>query len=435
MEQLAVWAERLEGFVRVGTLWFERGGEEWFEYDGSYLRRSDATPIYPSLPLEGGRIDSSATRAAFFSLGPEGRVGHEIRTVLRAGRDSVVPVLARLNHETVGALCFCSPDEAPAYGDPVFREVDGDFLKAFANEPEGLACRTMLESRLSLNGVVSKIGLARHGDSWLIPMGLEPTTHILKAGSSSFPNQMLNEAICMRCARACGFDDAAETSLVVTDNNEVLLVSKRFDRAETRERPAGLPGVMRLHQADFCQLMGISVDGLKYTPSDELVDGYNTSLAATISRESAERYGDRSYLFDAQVFNYLVGNCDNHLKNYSMTWRPDWGGKSVSPIYDVTCTTLYPDLSRDMGLGIGRHRRIDQIGVEDFRLLSRQLGVGEAQASQSLGELSESFGGALLLAARELEGEYGVAAMGLARSMLDDSAERIKVVSRAANQL
>ena len=139
MEQLAVWAEHLEGFVRVGTLWSERDAEEWFEYDGSYLRRSDATPIYPSLPLEGGRIDSSATRAAFFSLGPEGRVGHEIRTVLRAGRDSVAPVLARLNHETVGALCFCSPDEAPAYDDPVFREVDGDFLKAFAVEPEGLA--------------------------------------------------------------------------------------------------------------------------------------------------------------------------------------------------------------------------------------------------------------------------------------------------------
>ena len=177
-------------------------------------------------------------------------------------------------------------------------------------------------------------------------MGLEPTTHILKAGSPSFPNQMLNEAICMRCARACGFDDAAEASLVVADNNEVLLVSKRFDRTKTRERPAGLPGVMRLHQADFCQLMGISADGLKYTPSDELVGGYNTSLAATVSRESSQRYGDRSYIFDAQVFNYLVGNCDNHLKNYSMTWRPDWGGKSVSPIYEVTCTTLHPDLSR-----------------------------------------------------------------------------------------
>lgn len=435
MEQLAVWAERLEGFVRIGTLWFERDAEEWFEYDESYLQRSDATPIYPPLPLGDGRFDPSTTRAAFFSLGPEGRVGHEIRTTLRAGRDSVLPVLARLNHETVGALCFCAPEEVPTYGDPAFRAVDDDFLKAFANEPERLAYHTMLESRLSLNGAVSKIGLVRRGDSWLMPMGLEPTTHILKAGSSSFPNQMLNEAICMRCARACGFDDAAETSLVVADNNKVLLVSKRFDRAETRERPAGLPDVMRLHQADFCQLMGISVDGLKYTSSDELVDGYNTSLAATISRESSERYGDRSYVFDAQVFNYLVGNCDNHLKNYSMTWQPDWGGKSVSPIYDVTCTTLYTDLSRDMGLGIGRHRRIDQIDVDDFRLLSRQLGVGEAQARQSLGELSESFGSALLLAARELEGEYGVATLGLAKRMLDDSAERLKVVSCAAKQL
>lgn len=176
MERLAVWAERLEGFVRVGSLRFEHDAGEWFEHDESYLRR---------------------------------------------------------------------------------------------------------------------------GDSWLIPMGLEPTTHILKASSSSFPDQMLNEAICMRCARACGFDDAAETSLVVVDNNKVLLVSKRFNRTETRERPAGLPGVMRLHQADFCQIMGVSVDGLKYTPSDELVDGYNTSLAVTISRESSERYGDRSYVFDA----------------------------------------------------------------------------------------------------------------------------------------
>ncbi|MBO7673577.1 MAG: HipA domain-containing protein [Atopobiaceae bacterium] len=435
MEQLAVWAERLEGFVRVGALWLERNAEEWFEYDGSYLQRNDAAPIYPPLPLRDGRFNPSATRAAFFSLGPEGRVGYKIRTTLRAGRDSVLPVLARLNHETVGALCFCAPDEAPAYGEPVFREVDEGFLKEFATEPESLAYRTMLDSRLSLNGAVSKIGLVRRDDSWLMPMGLEPTTHILKAGSPSFPNQMLNEAICMRCARACGFDDAAETSLIVADNNKVLLVSKRFDRAETRERPAGLPSIMRLHQADFCQLMGISVDGLKYTPSDELVDGYNTSFAATISRESSERYGDRSYIFDAQVFNYLVGNCDNHLKNYSMTWQPDWRGKSVSPIYDVTCTTLYIDLSRDMGMGIGQHRRIDQIDIDDFRLLAHQLGLGKAQARQSLGELSESFKGALLLAARELESEYGVATRELARRMLDDSAERLKVVSCAANQL
>ena len=36
--------------------------------------------------------------------------------------------------------------------------------------------------------------------------------------------------------------------------------------------------------------------------------------------------------------------------------------------------------------------------------------------------------------AERLEGEYGVAALGLAKRMLDDSAERLKVVSCAAKQ-
>ena len=146
MENLAVWAERLEGFVRIGMLSFGPDGEERFEYDDSYLRRKDASPIYPPLPLEAGPFDVSKTRAAFFSLGPEGRVGHDIRTTLRTGRDSVAPVLARLNHETIGALCFCTPDETPRYATATYREVDHGFLLSFATEPERLAYNTMKES-------------------------------------------------------------------------------------------------------------------------------------------------------------------------------------------------------------------------------------------------------------------------------------------------
>ncbi|MBR3226792.1 MAG: hypothetical protein IKF78_15870 [Atopobiaceae bacterium] len=36
MEQLAVWAGRLEGFVRVGTLWSERDAEEWYRKFGCF---------------------------------------------------------------------------------------------------------------------------------------------------------------------------------------------------------------------------------------------------------------------------------------------------------------------------------------------------------------------------------------------------------------
>lgn len=111
MEQLSVWMERFEGFALVGTLGFEANGDEWFEYDDSFLRAESSMPIYPVLPLREGRFTSQQTRAAFASLGPEGAVGHDIRTALRAGREAVTPILARLNHETVGALAFGKPGE------------------------------------------------------------------------------------------------------------------------------------------------------------------------------------------------------------------------------------------------------------------------------------------------------------------------------------
>ena len=189
---------------------------------------------------------------------------------------------------------------------------------------------------------------------------------------------------------------------------------------------------MRLHQADFCQIAGIAVDALKYVPAEELVPNYNMMVASTISRESSERYGDRSYLFEVQVFNYLVGNCDNHLKNLSMTWASDWSSKTVSPIYDVTCTTMYPELSREMGLGIGRHRSIDAVVSSDFLELARQMGVSVVQAQASLSDLAERFVPSLYEAAESLEGESAVDAKRLAKAFEVDSCRRLEVVRHAA---
>lgn len=146
----------------------------------------------------------------------------------------------------------------------------------------------------------------------------------------------------------------------------------------------------------------------------------------------AERYGDRSYVFEAQVFNYLLGNCDNHLKNLSMTWTSDWSAKAVSPIYDVTCTTMYPELSRDMGLGIGRHRSIDAVEPGDFLDFARQMRVSAAQARASLSDLAESFVPSLYAAADSLEEESAVDAVRLAEAFEADSCARIEVVRRAA---
>lgn len=432
MQTLWVWAEHLEGFILVGSLSFDPEDGERFTYDASYLERDNSVPVYPVLPLQKESHSTQNTRAAFSSLGPEGPVGHDIRVALRAGRDAIVPVLSRLNHEATGALTFSEKRELTQIDTEPAVLADDAFLEQFARDPSRTAFETMLDCRLSLNGAVSKIGAIRLDGLWYLPHGLEPSTHILKAGSPSYADQMLNEALCMRCAAACGFDDAAKTDLIAIDGCDPILVSRRFDRLVDVKRPKGLNNVMRLHQADFCQVLGISVDALKYTPSDELIEGYTTSVAAAISQESSERYGDRSYVFDIQAFDYLVGNCDNHLKNLSLTWTPSWQEKTISPIYDVTCTTLYHSLSREMGMGIGLHRSIDEVEPADFPLMARQLGVSWQQARESLSAMADSVVPALMDSAHQLEVECGVAATRVAEALARDSLSRLSVAQRAA---
>ncbi len=431
-QNLSVWAERFEGFMLVGTLSLLADGSEVFAYDKSYVASKIAVPIYPVLPLQLEGFTTQQTRAAFASLGPEGPVGHDIRTALRAGRDAVMPVLARLNHETIGALTFTDDGRRPSYEGAGVTPLDTDTLASFARNPERAAFEELMRSRLSLNGAVSKIGAIRTEEGWGRPQGLMPSTHILKAGTPAFPHQMLNEALCMRCAVACGFDDAAQTDLIPIDGCDPILASQRFDRMTVKERPAGLPETMRLHQADFCQTLGISVDALKYTPSDELIEGYTASVATAISRESSERYGDRSYVFDMLAFDYLVGNCDNHLKNLSLTWSPDWTRKAISPPYDITCTTVYADLSREMGMGIGRHRAIDTVEPADFPLMAEQLGVGWRQARDSLSQMAEAVAPSMMDCAHELEMECGVKAIELAEHLVGDCRGRVEVALKAS---
>lgn len=85
-----------------------------------------------------------------------------------------------------------------------------------------------------------------------------------------------------------------------------------------------------------------------------------------------------------------MGNCDNHLKNHSFVWNEDWSHVRLSPLYDVTCTTLYPKLSREMGVSLSRSRRIDDVTVDDVKRLSTAAGIGE---SIVLGELEKLLAG------------------------------------------
>ena len=64
-------------------------------------------------------------------------------------------------------------------------------------------------------------------------------------------------------------------------------------------------------------------------------------------------------LFDAVLFNYLIGNGDAHGKNFSLIYE----GREIrlAPFYDLVCTQAYPELSKTMAMKLGGERNPEEL--------------------------------------------------------------------------
>ena len=185
--------------------------------------------------------------------------------------------------------------------------------------------------RLSLAGAQGKAAVAIRDGSYLLPVGGSPSTHILKPDSERFPGLVENEFFCMRLAAALGLD-VAPVEIAAAGSIRFLQVS-RYDR-----RPDGAEGWTRIHQEDFCQALGIAPE-LKY--QNEGGPGFKECFKLIRANSSIPVY-DVLKLFDAVVFNFLIGNNDAHGKNFSFLYDGD--ETRLAPLYDLVSTELYPDL-------------------------------------------------------------------------------------------
>ena len=108
---------------------------------------------------------------------------------------------------------------------------------------------------------------------------------------------------------------------------------------------------------------------------------------------SVQFIDDRQKLARLILFNYLVGNCDAHAKNYSVMLGRT-GSVMLAPAYDLLSTAVYDggfgaELSRGMGMRIGAHSNIDRVTAEDLALLAKSLGMSVVRLSQMACELAE----------------------------------------------
>jgi serine/threonine-protein kinase HipA len=142
----------------------------------------------------------------------------------------------------------------------------------------------------------------------------------------------------MTLARRAGLS-AANVSVREVEGNAALLIA-RYDRTNAEG------GIIRIHQEDFCQGLGVP-SRLKYEK-----DGGPSArnYLDLIRRWSADVLADQNELIDRIAFNYLIGNADAHAKNFSLLHASD--GIRLAPAYDLLSTFAYPHLSREMATAI-----------------------------------------------------------------------------------
>jgi len=142
-----------------------------------------------------------------------------------------------------------------------------------------------------------------------------------------------------------------------------------------------------LGQEDFCQALSV-MPVAKY--ENDGGPGFK-SLFATILRNTARPIPNIQMLLRIVLFNYLIGNCDAHAKNFSLLQNRENGALSLAPAYDLVCTTFYGDrLSRSMAMKIGNHSKIDRISAQDFALFSEEIGVHLGVIAAELGFLQNA---------------------------------------------
>ena len=230
--------------------------------------------------------------------------------------------------------------------------------------------------RLSLAGAQGKLAVSIRDGRFNLPQNGAPSSHILKPKSARFDGLVENEFFCMRLAAKAGLEVAGVEMGQAGDIP--FLQVERFDRARL---PDGR--LERIHQEDFCQALGIPPE-LKYQQEG----GPNLKKSFTLVRSVSTIPGpDVLRLFDAVVFNFLIGNSDAHGKNFSFLYHD--GNARLAPLYDLVCTQAYPQISADLAMKIGDERKPSQIHARDWQKFFKEVGFGNAVAQQRLSALAE----------------------------------------------
>lgn len=174
--------------------------------------------------------------------------------------------------------------------------------------------------KMSIQGVQPKLSARLNIKEQVFEVVDQGGNYIIKPQNEHYADLPQNEDLTMKLARTAGLEVPLH-GLVYSKDGTLSYFIKRFDRLAKNRKVA---------VEDFAQLAGLNRQ-TKYSFSME-------KLADIIELHCTFPAVEKVKLFKLMLFNYLIGNEDMHLKNYSLI-RSE-GKIQLSPVYDLINTTI-----------------------------------------------------------------------------------------------
>jgi serine/threonine-protein kinase HipA len=295
-----------------------------FEYDRAWLSDTDRFALQPALTLTRGTFAPPAGLATFGSIGDSApdtwgrrlmqraerrlaeRESRAVRTLTES--DYLLSVtdatrLGALRFRWVGEMAFQAPSRA---GVPALIEL-GRLLQVteriIRDEETEEDLQLIFAPGSSLGGARPKASVVdQHGHLSIAKFPKESDEYSVETW----------EEIALTLAGRAGIATPRHELMKV--GGKAVLLSRRFDRA------AGI----RIPFLSAMAMMG-SKDGER---------GNYPEIVDALTQHGARAKADAHALYRRVVFNVLISNVDDHLRNHGFLWL-DKSGWSLSPAYDL----------------------------------------------------------------------------------------------------
>jgi len=191
-----------------------------------------------------------------------------------------------------------------------------------------------VQPKLSLGWIKNRLEDGHNGR--LTIMDALEGLYILKHQNTKHQQMPENEHLSMKLAELFKIE-VVPSNMIRLASGELCYITKRIDRKKDNSK---------IHMIDFLQILELEN---KYLGTME-------NLGKTVGELSVNTLMDKIRFFELALFNFIIGNNDMHLKNFSM-WLSEMGWM-LSPAHDLlNVKIILPSDKDDTALLLGGKKK------------------------------------------------------------------------------